>query len=36
VENALADALLRGDIARRDTVVYDVGGHLAIQKAPTL
>lgn len=36
VENALADALLRGEIARRDTVVYDVGGHLAIQKAPAL
>jgi ATP-dependent Clp protease ATP-binding subunit ClpC len=36
VENALADALLRGEIARRDTVVYDMGGKLSITKAQSL
>jgi ATP-dependent Clp protease ATP-binding subunit ClpB len=32
VENALADALLRKDVARRDTVVVKPGGSLDIER----
>lgn len=33
LENALAEAMLRGELARRDTAVYDVGGKLIVKKA---
>lgn len=36
LENALADAMLRGDLSRRDTAVYDVGGKLSVKKAEAL
>jgi len=33
VDNALANFLLQGQIGRRDTVIYDVGGQIKISKA---
>jgi len=32
VDNALADILLRGEAGRRDTIVYDVGGKVHVEK----
>ncbi len=36
VDNALADALLKNEIKRKDTVTLKLGGQLDIQKAPVL
>jgi ATP-dependent Clp protease ATP-binding subunit ClpC len=36
LENKLADELLKGNIARRDTVVFDVGGKIEVKKAQKL
>jgi ATP-dependent Clp protease ATP-binding subunit ClpA len=33
VDNAIADALLRGQVGRRDKLVYDKGGVLRVEKA---
>ncbi|MEK9152309.1 MAG: hypothetical protein AAB692_02990, partial [Patescibacteria group bacterium] len=32
VDNAIADALLRGDVKRRDKIVFDAGGQVRIEK----
>ncbi len=32
VDTAIADALLKGDIGRKDTVVYDMGGQIRVKK----
>lgn len=36
VENPIADYLLRGQVGRRDTLIFDAGGQLSVQKAPEL
>ncbi len=36
VENGIADRILRGDVGRRDTVVYKKGGEIAVEKAAAL
>lgn len=36
LENAIAERILKGDIARRDTVIYRKGGQIDVQKAPIL
>ncbi|MFA5946636.1 MAG: ATP-dependent Clp protease ATP-binding subunit [Patescibacteria group bacterium] len=36
LENKLADELLKGNIARRDTVVFDEGGKIEVRKAQKL
>lgn len=36
VENGIAERLLRGDVARRDTLVMDAGGSIAVEKAAAL
>ncbi|MDO8617857.1 MAG: ATP-dependent Clp protease ATP-binding subunit [Candidatus Uhrbacteria bacterium] len=35
VDNALADLLLRKEVARRDIIVLEPGGHLRVEKATT-
>ncbi|MBI4458213.1 AAA family ATPase [Candidatus Uhrbacteria bacterium] len=32
VDNTIADALLRGDVKRRDKIIFDVGGQVRIEK----
>lgn len=36
VENPIADFLLRGQVGRRDTLIFDKGGAISVQKAPAL
>jgi len=36
LENKLADELLRGNITRRDTIIFDVGGRIEVKKAQKL
>ncbi|MBI1908196.1 ATP-dependent Clp protease ATP-binding subunit [Candidatus Uhrbacteria bacterium] len=36
VENAIAEFLLKGQVSRRDTLRLDVGGKIAVEKAPEL
>jgi ATP-dependent Clp protease ATP-binding subunit ClpA len=36
LENKLADELLKGNISRRDAVVFDVGGKIEVRKAQKL
>ena len=36
VENPIADFLLTGQAARRDTVIFDAGGQLHVEKAAEL
>lgn len=36
LENKLADELLRGNITRRDTVIFDAGGKIEVRKAQKL
>ena len=33
VDNAIADALLRGQLGRRDKLIYEKGGTLRVEKA---
>ncbi|MEA3249883.1 MAG: ATP-dependent Clp protease ATP-binding subunit [Patescibacteria group bacterium] len=33
VDTAIADALLKGEIGRKDTVIYDVGGEIRVERA---
>ena len=36
VENVIAERILQGDIGRRDTVIYQKGGEVTVQKAAVL
>lgn len=36
VDNAMADIILKGEVGRRDKVIYDVGGEVRIEKAEEL
>ncbi len=36
LENPLAEYVLRGQVARRDTIIFDSGSRLSVQKAPEL
>lgn len=36
LENPLAEYLLRGEVGRRDTIIFDRGSRLSVQKAPEL
>ncbi len=36
VENPIADYLLKGQVGRRDTLIFDQGGKIILQKAPEL
>lgn len=36
VDNAMADLILKGEVGRRDRIIYDVGGEVRIEKAEGL
>lgn len=36
VENGIAERILRGDVGRRDTIIYRKGGEIVVQKAQAL